>query len=132
MEMYSANNIVTLFITIFFAILFLQSGFDKVFDWKGNSEFHKSHFEKSPLKIFAMPMLLIITLMEVTCGTLCIISVCRIFMYRDFTFSLYAFTLASVNFLALFFGQRMSKDYAGAAALVPYFILAMMGLYISF
>jgi hypothetical protein len=25
----------------------------------------------------------------------------------------------------LFFGQRMAKDYAGAAALVPYFILSI-------
>jgi hypothetical protein len=25
----------------------------------------------------------------------------------------------------LFFGQRMAKDYAGAASLVPYFILSV-------
>jgi hypothetical protein len=25
----------------------------------------------------------------------------------------------------LFFGQRLAKDYAGAAALVPYFILSV-------
>jgi hypothetical protein len=30
----------------------------------------------------------------------------------------------------LFFGQRVSKDYAGAAALVPYFLLALSGIYL--
>jgi hypothetical protein len=30
--------------------------------------------------------------------------------------------------LMLFFGQRLAKDYAGAAALVPYFIVASGGL----
>jgi hypothetical protein len=31
---------------------------------------------------------------------------------------------------ALFFGQRVSKDYAGAAVLVPYFLLALSGIYL--
>jgi hypothetical protein len=29
----------------------------------------------------------------------------------------------------LFFGQRMAKDYAGAASLIPYFLLCAAGLY---
>jgi hypothetical protein len=32
--------------------------------------------------------------------------------------------LAALNVVMLFFGQRIAKDYAGAAALVPYFILS--------
>jgi hypothetical protein len=32
--------------------------------------------------------------------------------------------------VALFFGQRVSKDYAGAAALVPYFLLALVAIVI--
>jgi len=30
----------------------------------------------------------------------------------------------------LMIGQRMSKDYDGAAVLVPYFLLTMFGLFI--
>ena len=30
----------------------------------------------------------------------------------------------------LFFGQRMAKDYAGAAVLVPYFLLALAAIYL--
>jgi hypothetical protein len=29
----------------------------------------------------------------------------------------------------LFFGQRVAKDYGGAAALVPYFLMAVGGLW---
>jgi len=32
------------------------------------------------------------------------------------------------NFVALFAGQRFSKDYAGAAVLVNYFILTIIGI----
>jgi len=32
--------------------------------------------------------------------------------------------ITSTALLMLFFGQRMAKDYTGAAALIPYFILA--------
>jgi hypothetical protein len=37
---------------------------------------------------------------------------------------------AGINIIALFFGQRVSKDYAGAAALVPYFLLALTAIYL--
>ena len=32
--------------------------------------------------------------------------------------------------MALFFGQRMAKDYAGAAVLVPYFLLTLVAIYL--
>jgi hypothetical protein len=38
--------------------------------------------------------------------------------------------VAGVNIIALFFGQRVSKDYAGAAALVPYFLLVLAAIYV--
>jgi hypothetical protein len=36
--------------------------------------------------------------------------------------------LSVTAILMLFFGQRLAKDYVGAAALVPYFIVAGGGL----
>ena len=32
--------------------------------------------------------------------------------------------------IALFFGQRIAKDYAGAAVLVPYFLLTLVAIYL--
>jgi diacylglycerol kinase len=38
--------------------------------------------------------------------------------------------VGAINLVALFFGQRVAKDYAGAAALVPYFLLALTAIYL--
>jgi hypothetical protein len=48
---------------------------------------------------------------------------------RDSTVGYLGSLVAAVNIVALFFGQRLSKDYAGAAVLVPYFLLALAGIY---
>jgi diacylglycerol kinase len=32
--------------------------------------------------------------------------------------------------LSLFFGQRMARDYAGAAVLVPYFLVTLIAIYL--
>jgi hypothetical protein len=32
---------------------------------------------------------------------------------------------------ALFFGQRIAKDYPGAAVLVPYFLLTLVLMYLA-
>ena len=38
--------------------------------------------------------------------------------------------VGAINLTALFFGQRVAKDYVGAAVLVPYFLLAITGIYL--
>ena len=37
---------------------------------------------------------------------------------------------AGITSCILMTGQRLAKDYVGAAALVPYFLIAIIGLYI--
>ena len=37
--------------------------------------------------------------------------------------------LAASSLSILMLGQRISKDYEGSAALVPYFLLTMIGLF---
>jgi hypothetical protein len=44
-------------VSAFLAILFLQSGADKVVDRRGNIEYLKKHFAKSPLAGTVVPML---------------------------------------------------------------------------
>ena len=38
----------------------------------------------------------------------------------------YASIVGGASVLALFFGQRVAKDYPGAAVLVPYFLLLIV------
>jgi hypothetical protein len=38
--------------------------------------------------------------------------------------------LSGLTIVALFFGQRMAKEYPGAASLVPYFLVTLAGIYL--
>jgi hypothetical protein len=105
------------------AILFLQSGLDKVFDFPGNLAWLTGHFAKSPLRGMVVPMLLTITLTEVAAGALCAAGLLHLALHDTTVLALWGARLATANIVMLFFGQRLAKDYAGAAALVPYFIL---------
>ena len=51
------NHAAEILILLFLTITFLQSGIDKITDWKGNLSFIKGHFENSPLKN-TVPLLL--------------------------------------------------------------------------
>src|SRR5256885_12680612 len=52
----------------FLAILFLQSGIDKVVDRRGNLEWLNGHFAKSPLAGMVPAMVTVITILEIVAG----------------------------------------------------------------
>ena len=54
----------------------------------------------------------------------------RIGLRRDSTLAFYGAVASAFAIVALFFGQRMAKDYAGAATLVPYFLLTLAAIYL--
>jgi hypothetical protein len=114
----------------FLAILFLQSGIDKIVDRRGNLDWLKGHFAKSPLAGFVPAMVTIITILEMAAGLLSAIGCVWIFVRRDSTFAFYGAVVSGFAIVALFFGQRMAKDYAGAATLVPYFLLTLAAIYL--
>ena len=114
----------------FLAILFLQSGIDKVVDRRGNLEWLKGHFAKSPLAGMVPLMVTVITIMEVAAGGLSAVGCLLIFFRQDSTLAFYGAVVSAFSLLALFFGQRMAKDYAGAAVLVPYFLLTLAAIYL--
>jgi len=105
------------------AICFLQSGIDKIVDFKGNLAWLTGHFAKTPLRGQVAPMLVVVTVLECAAGLLCAIGMVQIALDGRETIALYGAELAALNIVMLFFGQRMAKDYAGAATLVSYFIL---------
>src|SRR5437588_8496989 len=114
----------------FLAILFLQSGIDKIVDRRGNLEWLKGHFAKSPLAGIVPLMVTAITILEIGAGTLSAIGCGLIIFSRNSTLAFYGAVVAAMSILALFFGQRMAKDYAGAAILVPYFLLTLVAIYL--
>tara|TARA_Y100001001_G_scaffold131691_1_gene131394 strand:+ start:199 stop:609 length:411 start_codon:yes stop_codon:yes gene_type:complete len=125
---YSIIELVQILIGSFLGICFIQSGMDKVTDWKGNLSFLTDHFSKTFFKNTVPLLLIVITILEVAGGLLCFIGVAYGIIYHDFNFLLYGLLLCGINLVALIFGQRFAKDYAGAAVLVNYFILIMVGV----
>jgi hypothetical protein len=105
------------------AILFLQSGLDKVLDFRGNLAWLTGHFARSPLRGSVAPMLVVITLTEIVAGALSAAGLLQLALHDSMALALWGARLATLNVVMLFFGQRLAKDYAGAAALVPYFVL---------
>lgn len=116
---------------LFNAILFLQSGLDKVFNYKGNLEYFKDHFSKSPLAGTVGILTPVITLTETAAGACCAIGAVMLLINGDYMFSQYGMLLSGLSILMLFFGQRMANDYAGAATLVPYFLVSVSGVFLS-
>jgi hypothetical protein len=43
----------------------------------------------------------------------------------------YASVIGAGSISALFFGQRIAKDYPGAAVLVPYFLVTLILMYLT-
>jgi hypothetical protein len=119
-----------IFGSAFLAILFLQSGIDKVIDHRGNLEWLKGHFAKSPLAGLVPVLLAGITILEVAAGALSAIGCIMLIVSRGTTIAFYGAVISAVAIAALFFGQRMAKDYGGAAVLVPYFLLALITIYL--
>jgi len=125
-----ATYILQALVSAFLGILFLQSGIDKIVDRRGNLEWLKGHFAKSPLVGIVPLMVTAITILEIGAGTLSAIGCGLIIFSRNSMLAFYGAVVAAISILALFFGQRMAKDYAGAAILVPYFLLALIAIYL--
>jgi hypothetical protein len=125
-----AMHIMQVLTSAFLAILFLQSGIDKIVDRQGNVGWLQGHFAKSPLAGMVPAMVTIITILEIAAGTLSAVGCLLILFRRDSTLAFYGAMLSALSIVALFFGQRMAKDYAGAATLVPYFILTLAAIYL--
>jgi len=125
-----ATYLLQILVSAFLTILFLQSGIDKVVDRRGNLDFLKGHFAKSPLAGMVPLMVTAITILEIAAGALSGIGCALIVLTRNSTLAFYGAVVAAVGITALFFGQRMAKDYAGAAVLVPYFLLTLSAVYL--
>ena len=112
----------------FLAILFLQSGLDKVLDKKENLDWLISHFANSPFKNFVPVLFFTITVVELLSGILNLLGVLFLLLDGSLMLALYGTILASVALIMLFLGQRIAKDYIGAQSLVSYFILTILTL----
>lgn len=112
----------------FFAAVFIQSSLDKVFDRKGNLDWMTPYFAKSPFRGSVGFLLSVLTLVELTSGFGCAAGFVSLLVNGPMWIPELALSVVCFNFVALILGQRLSKDYAGAAATAGYFAGALVGL----
>ena len=121
-------DLISSLIGIFISIALLQSGIDKVLDRKGNLSWLTDHFSNSILKNNVSLLLLTITIIELLSGFLLFLGALINILISNSDLLVVGFLTSSINFIFLFFGQRIAKDYDGAAVIVNYFILNILGL----
>jgi len=133
-------KIFTLFLSFFpqliLSIVFAQSGFDKMSDWNGNRTWLQSYFANSPFKSITTWLLIILTALETLAGFLGLMGVTVGLIWGLDGFASIALSLSMVftglALAGLMLGQRLAKDYAGAANLVGYcLLLALSFLFYS-
>src|SRR2546421_12316006 len=84
-----ATYLMQILVAAFLAILFLQSGIDKIVDRRGNLDWLKGHFAKSPLAGMVPAMVTVITIMEIAAGAVGAGGCLLIFFSYEFTEGLF-------------------------------------------
>ena len=115
---------------LFPAVIFLQSGLDKVFKPEGNKAYIISVFEKTFLNSISGILFYLLLLLEVTCGIMAVAGIFMLALQGDDTLGYYTFIVSVITLSGLLAGQRIAGDYPGAAGIMPYLILAFAGLYL--
>lgn len=123
-------HLVPITILAFLFITFLQSALDKFFDFKGNTAWLKQHF-KNTILAKQVPMLLgVVLVLETIAAIGCVLGITFLFYSGETHFAIFAMFISCITLLALLFGQRVAKEYAGALTITCYFIVAVFGLYV--
>ena len=117
-------------ILFFLIVTFIQSGADKLIDWKGNISFITGHFKNSPLKNSVPALLAIILVLELVAGAVMIVGAYQLYTSEAKEIAFLGIELSAVTLIFLLIGQRLAKDYAGAMTLAVYFLIAVFGAFL--
>ena len=123
------NNTASILVLLFLAVTFVQSAYDKVFEWQGNVEWLKGHFEKTILKNNVPLALGIILILELAAGILSLVGCTELFINGGRTFGFYGAVISCITLIFLLLGQRLAKDYDGARTIAIYFVPAVLAVY---
>ncbi|MFD2100180.1 DoxX family protein [Flagellimonas iocasae] len=124
------SNAAEILLLVFLTITFLQSGIDKVLDWKGNLGWLNGHFSKTPFKGNVPLLLGIVLVMEIMSGVLSAVGIVQFVVEGKSYIGFYGAVFAAITLLMLLLGQRVAKDYVGAQTIVIYFIPTLFLVYL--
>jgi uncharacterized membrane protein YphA (DoxX/SURF4 family) len=123
------NNTATILVLLFLGVTFIQSGYDKIFDWKGNVGWLKEHFAHTILKNNVPLALGVILLLEMIAAILSFVGIAELIINGGRIFGYYAATTSCITLILLLLGQRLAKDYDGARTIAIYFVPAVLAVY---
>ena len=127
---YLVSNITEILILVFIIITFLQSGLDKVFDWKGQIAWLNGHFKGTFLGAMVPFLVGVLVVFDILASVLAGIGIYQLSVHDIAEIALYGSITAAITLLMLLFGQRIAKDYAGAFTIVGYFIVVIFGVWL--
>lgn len=115
---------------LFLAIVFLQSGVDKALNYKRELGWIQQKFSKNTLYAYVGPLFFLLTATELLAGLLCLSGIISLLFGIEGSWPVAGAWMACAATTMLIFGQRMTRDYTGAATLVPYFLVSMFTLFL--
>ena len=116
------------FVSGFLAVYFLHAGLDRVLDRRGNVMRFRVAFDQTPMRRPIKAWLTLLTLFEVTAGIVSAAGCLTLVFTRNEGMSFAGAVLGALSLTWLFFGLRLGRDYAQAAATVPYFVTCLAAL----
>lgn len=123
------NNAASILLLVFLAFTFLQSSYEKIFEWQENLLWLREHFEKTYLKNWVKLGLIILVLFELISGILCVVGVIELWINNGRTFGFYGAVFSCITLLIMLYGQRVAKDFDGARTIAIYYVPAIMAVY---
>jgi hypothetical protein len=115
-------------LSAFFTILFIQSGFDKLFNFRENMSYIVSHFSKTSISGLAPLLFVLLTISESLAGLVSAYGIVELIIHDNAKVALLGAMLSMLSLLFVFFGQRIAKDYGGASGLAGYFLVSIAAL----
>lgn len=123
------NNPATTLTLLFLTVTFIQSAYDKLFDWNNNVAFFQSHFANTILKNYITSALGFILILELLSGILTLSGCVELFINNTTKIGFYGAVLSCITLILLLLGQRIAKDYDGARTIAIYFIPAVLAVF---
>ena len=117
----------------FNAIVFLQSGIDKIVNWKGNLDFITQTLSKVFSNQLIKVALFTVTVLETLGGLFSTLGIfLNIFRLDYLIYAQLGLSLCTSALLVLLIGQRISQNYEGAKTIAVYFVTSLIGLILVF
>jgi len=131
--MFENLNLPIIAVLAFNAIVFLQSGIDKIVNWKGNLDFITQTLSKVFSNQLIKVALFTVTVLETLGGLFSTLGIfLNIFNYDYLLYAQIGLSLCTSALLVLLIGQRISQNYEGAKTIAVYFVTSLIGLILVF